>query len=36
VSQIMPVQVDLSELIAVHAPTRPGSRGFDPVREQHE
>ena len=34
VSQIMPVQVDLGELVSVHAATRPGSRRFDPIGQQ--
>jgi hypothetical protein len=31
VSQMMPMQVDLGELVPVHPATRPGSRRFDPI-----
>jgi hypothetical protein len=36
VAQVVPVQIDLGELIAVHASTRPGSRRFDAIGQQHE
>src|SRR5262249_11120946 len=35
-AQIVPVQIDLGELVAVHASTHPGPRPFNAVRLQHE
>ena len=34
--QVVPVQIDLRELIAIDPSARPGTRRLDAMRQQHE
>jgi hypothetical protein len=36
VSQVVPVQIDLRELLAIHPSARPGPCRLDAVRDEYE